>query len=232
MISDRMRVLLVEDEPSAAHVLAKGLREQSYAVDVAADGDTAIFQAGTTDYDAVILDVMLPTKDGFAVCRTIRDAGCAVPILMVTARDAVEARIEGLDCGADDYLVKPFDFGELLARLRALIRRGRQPILPERLRVGPLVLDTRARTVRAFTREVALTAKEYALLEYLARRGGDVVSRSDIAEHVWDEHYDPMSNVVDVYVQRLRRKLDQAGAASVIRTRRGEGYQLVAAETS
>ena len=225
--ADEMRVLLVEDEPSAAQVLAKGLREQSYAVDLAADGDTAIFQAGTADYDAVILDILLPKKDGFAVCRTIRDAGCAVPILMVTARDAVEARIKGLDCGADDYLVKPFDFGELLARLRALIRRGRQPILPECLRAGPLVLDTRARTVTASNRKVSLTAKEYALLEYLARRGGDVVSRGDIAEHVWDEHYDPLSNVVDVYVQRLRRKLDSPGAESVIRTRRGEGYQLV-----
>ena len=143
-----MRVLLVEDEPAAAHVLAKGLREQSYAVDVAGDGDTAIFQVGTTDYDAVILDVMLPKRNGFAVCRTIRESGCAVPILMLTARDAVEARIEGLDCGADDYLVKPFDFGELLARLRALIRRGRQPLLPERLTVGALVLDTRGRRVR------------------------------------------------------------------------------------
>jgi DNA-binding response OmpR family regulator len=227
-----MRVLLVEDEPSAAHVLAKGLREQSYAVDVAADGDAAIFQAGTTDYDAVILDVMLPKKDGFVVCRTIRDAGCTVPILMVTARDAVEARIEGLDCGADDYLVKPFDFGELLARLRALIRRGRQPILPERLSVGALVLSTRERKVSVYNHDLSLTAKEYALLVYRVRRGGDVVSRADIAEHVWDEHYDPLSNVVDVYVQRLRRKLDQAGAASVIRTRRGEGYQLVVGAAS
>src|SRR5207342_1230371 len=207
-----MRVLLVEDEPAAALVLAKGLREQTYAVDVAGDGDAAVFQIGTTDYDAVILDVMLPGRDGFAVCRTIRDSGCAVPILMVTARDAVEARIEGLDCGADDYLTKPFDFGELLARLRALIRRGRRPLLPERLRVGSLVLDTRARRVSVFDQSVSLTAKEYALLEYLVRRSGDVVSRSDIAEHVWDEHYDPVSNVVDVYVQRLRRKLEQAGA--------------------
>src|SRR5436309_16107295 len=148
MISGAMRVLLVEDEPSAAHMVAKGLREQSYAVDVAGDGESAIFQAGTTDYDAVILDVMLPVKDGFAVCRAIRDAGCVVPILMVTARDAVEARIEGLDSGADDYLVKPFDFGELLARLRALVRRGRQPLLPERLTVGPLAMDTRSRRVR------------------------------------------------------------------------------------
>jgi DNA-binding response OmpR family regulator len=210
-----MRVLLVEDEPNAAHVLAKGLREQTYAVDVAADGDTALFQVGTTDYDAVILDVMLPVLDGFAVCRAIRSSGCAVPILMVTARDAVEARIEGLDCGADDYLVKPFDFGELLARLRALIRRGRQPLLPERLTVGPLAIDTRGRRVRVYDKEVSLTAKEYALLEYLVRRAGDVVGRSDIAEHVWDEHYDPLSNVVDVYVQRLRRKLDRSARAAV-----------------
>src|SRR5258708_3885222 len=143
-----MRVLLVEDEPAAAHVLAKGLREQTYAVDVAAAGDTAVFQVGTTDYDAVILDVMLPKRNGFAVCRTIRESGCAVPILMVTARDAVDARIEGLDCGADDYLVKPFDFGELLARLRALIRRGRLPLLPERLVAGPLALATPSRRLR------------------------------------------------------------------------------------
>ena len=222
-----MRVLLVEDEPAAAHVLAKGLREQTYAVDVAGDGDAAVFQAGTTDYDAVILDVMLPGRDGFAVCRSIRDSGCAVPILMVTARDAVEARIEGLDCGADDYLVKPFDFGELLARLRALVRRGRQPLLPEKLTVGSLGIDTRSRQVSIRGADVPLTAKEYALLEYLVRRAGDVVSRADICEHVWDEHYDPMSNVVDVYVQRLRRKLDPSGSGSLIRTRRGEGYQLV-----
>ena len=223
-----MRVLLVEDEPNAALVLAKGLREQTYAVDVAADGEAALFQTATIDYDAVILDVMLPLKDGFAVCRAIRATGCAVPILMLTARDAVEARIEGLDCGADDYLVKPFDFGELLARLRALIRRGRQPLLPQLLVVGPLTLDTRGRRVQVRGRDVSLTAKEYSLLEYLTRRAGDVVSRGDIAEHVWDEHYDPLSNVVDVYVQRLRRKIDRAGAESLIRTRRGEGYQLVA----
>jgi DNA-binding response OmpR family regulator len=221
-----MRLLLVEDEPHAAHLLAKGLREQTYAVDLATDGEAAIFQIGTTDYDAVILDVMLPIRNGFDVCRAIRTSGCSVPILMVTARDAVDARIEGLDCGADDYLVKPFDFGELLARLRALIRRGSQPILPERLSIGPLTLDTRSRRAWIRNREVPLTAKEYALLEYLCRRAGDVVSRGDIAEHVWDEHYDPVSNIVDVYVQRLRRKLDRPGAGSLIRTRRGEGYQL------
>ena len=223
-----MRVLLVEDEPRAAEILAKGLREHAYAVDVAADGDAAIEQAAATDYDAVILDVMLPRQSGLAVCRTIRESGSSVPILMVTARDAVEARIAGLDCGADDYLVKPFDFGELLARLRALVRRGGQPVLPERIAIGALTLDTRGRRVVIGGRELVLTAKEYALLEYLARRAGDVVSRADIAEHVWDEHYDPMSNVVDVYIQRLRRKIEDAGAEPPIRTRRGEGYQVIA----
>jgi DNA-binding response OmpR family regulator len=222
-----MRLLLVEDEPAAARILAKGLREQAYAVDLASDGDAALFQAGTTDYDALILDVMLPITDGFAVCRAIRQTGNTVPILMLTARDAVEARIEGLDCGADDYLVKPFDFGELLARLRAVVRRGRLPILPVDVTIGALTLDTRRRRVRVGRRDVLLTAKEYALLEYFVRRAGDVVSRADIAEHVWDEHYDPLSNVVDVYVQRLRRKIDAPGTESFIRTRRGEGYELV-----
>src|SRR5437763_12275469 len=172
-----MRVLLVEDEPDAAHVLAKGLREQTYAVDVAADGEAALLHVGATDYDAVILDVMLPRRDGFAVCRAIRASGSPVPILMVTARDGVDARIQGLDCGADDYLVKPFDFGELLARLRALIRRARLPLLPQRLSVGPMEVETRSRRVWVRRREVLLTAKEYALLEYLVRRAGDVVSR-------------------------------------------------------
>lgn len=222
-----MRVLLVEDEPRAADILAKGLREHAYAVDVAADGEAALFQAGTTDYDALILDVMLPLQDGLAVCRAIRQSGNGVPILMVTARDAIEARIEGLDCGADDYLVKPFDFGELLARLRAVIRRGRQPLLAERIAIGGLILDTRSHRVFVGARELGLTAKEYAVLEYLARRPGDVVSRSEIAEHVWDEHSDPASNVVDVYIQRLRRKIEEAGVEPPIRTRRGEGYQLI-----
>jgi DNA-binding response OmpR family regulator len=222
-----MRVLLVEDEPRAAEILAKGLREHAYAVDVAGDGDAAIEQAAATDYDAVILDVMLPRQNGLAVCRTIRESGSSVPILMVTARDAVDARIQGLDCGADDYLVKPFDFGELLARLRALIRRGAHPVLPEHIAIGALTLETRGRRVLVGTRELVLTAKEYALLEYLARRAGDVVSRADIAEHVWDEHHDPLSNVVDVYIQRLRRKIEDAGVEPPIRTRRGEGYQVI-----
>ena len=223
-----MRVLLVEDEPAAALMLAKGLREQAYSVDVAGDGDDASFRLATTDYDAVVLDVMLPGRDGLALAREVRATGLAVPILMLTARDAVVARIEGLDSGADDYLTKPFDFGELLARLRALIRRGVRAPLPELLHAGPLELDTRARVVRRAGQVVALTRREYALLEFLVRRSGQVVGRAEIAEHVWDDGYDPLSNVIDVYIQRLRRKVDGHGAESLIRTRRGEGYALVA----
>jgi DNA-binding response OmpR family regulator len=222
-----VRLLLVEDEADAARVLAKGLREQAYAVDVATDGEAACFQAATADYDAIILDVMLPLKDGLAVCRDLRRDGLAVPILMLTARDGVEQRVAGLDSGADDYLQKPFDFRELLARIRALLRRGARPPLPERLVIGDLDLDSRARRVLRGGREVPLTVREYALLECLARRAGAVVGRAEISEHVWDEQYDPLSNVIDVYVQRIRRKIDVPGRASLIRTRRGEGYQLV-----
>jgi two-component system copper resistance phosphate regulon response regulator CusR len=222
-----VRLLLVEDQPAAARILAKGLREQAYAVDVAHDGEAALRQIGEADYDAVVLDLMLPLRDGLSVCRAVREAGQDVPILIVTARDAVDARIEGLDAGADDYLVKPFDFGELLARVRALVRRGGRPLVAERITVGRLILDTRARSASVSDRELPLTAKEYAVLEYFARRVGEVVTRADIAEHVWDQNYDPMSNIIDVYVQRLRRKLEQAGGGSLIRTRRGEGYQLM-----
>jgi DNA-binding response OmpR family regulator len=226
-----MRILLVEDEPDAARMVAKGLREQTYAVDIACDGEAACYQASITDYDAIVLDVLLPAKDGFEVCREVRREGTAVPILMLTARDAVEDRIAGLDSGADDYLTKPFEFGELLARLRALIRRGARPILPEKMRIADLELDTRTRRVLKRGVEVPLTAREYALLEYLVRRAGEVVGRAEISEHVWDESYEPFSNVIEVYVRRLRRKLDDPGAESVIRTRRGEGYQIVGAAT-
>ncbi len=221
-----MRILLVEDEPDAARMLAKGLREHAYAVDLADDGDAAIYQTSITDYDAVVLDVMLPGTSGLQVCRELRRRGSPVPVLMLTAREAVEDRIAGLDSGADDYLAKPFDFGELLARLRAVIRRGTRPPVPPVIEVGDLQLDTAARQVQRGDRAVSLTAREYALLEYLAHRAGSVVSRADIAEHVWDDHYDPLSNVIDVYVQRLRRKVDIDGQESLIRTRRGEGYQL------
>ena len=222
-----MRILLVEDEPSAARFIAKGLREARHAVDVAADGETAAEQCQHSDYDAVILDVMLPGKDGLAVCRELRAAGSDVPVLMLTARDAVEARVDGLDAGADDYLTKPFDFRELLARVRALTRRDRRPLSPQRIEVGHLSIDVVAQRVWSRGREVVLTSREYALLAYLAGRAGEVVGRADIAEHVWDEHYDAFSNVVDVYVQRIRRKVDEGEGPSLIRTRRGQGYQIL-----
>ena len=222
-----MRVLLVEDEPAAAGILAKGLREQAYAVDVARDGEDASFRLATTDYDVVVLDVVLPRKDGLAVARELREAGSAIPILMLTARDAVHARVAGLDSGADDYLTKPFDFAELLARLRALIRRGTRAPLGQQIAVGPLQLDTASRTVTKTGRRLSLTTREYALLEFLARRVDHVVGRAEIAEHVWDDHYDPLSNVIDVYIQRLRRKIDDPDGPSMIATRRGEGYALV-----
>jgi two-component system copper resistance phosphate regulon response regulator CusR len=222
-----VRILLVEDEPSAARMLAKGLREQAYAVDIASDGASALYQAAITDYDAVILDVMLPEPNGFDVCRQLRQAGSPVPVLMLTARDDVDSRIVGLDCGADDYLTKQFDFGELLARLRAIIRRGSRPLTPRVLRIGTLEVDMRARRVTRSGRAVVLTAREYALLEHLALHEGEVVGRAAIAEHVWESSYDPLSNVIDVYVQRLRRKLDAAGEPTLILTRRGEGYVLV-----
>jgi two-component system copper resistance phosphate regulon response regulator CusR len=170
---------------------------------------------------------MLPIRDGLSVCRDLRAAGLDVPVLMLTARDAIEARVEGLDAGADDYLTKPFDFRELLARMRALTRRERRPMTPSSIELGDVSIDVPARRVLRRGQEVVLTSREYALLEFLARRAGEVVGRAEIAEHVWDQHHDPFSNVVDVYVQRLRRKLDDPDAPSLIRTRRGQGYQLL-----
>jgi DNA-binding response OmpR family regulator len=222
-----LRILLVEDEPSAARMLAKGLREHTYAVDVAADGDRALYQSGINDYDLIILDVMLPRMSGFDVCRELRAAGSAVPVLMLTARDAIDDRVEGLDTGADDYLTKPFDFRELLAHVRALLRRG-QALQPDVIQFDDLEIDTRTRAVKRGGRGVYLTAKEYALLEYLARRAGAVVSRAEIAEHVWDENFDPFSNLIEVYVQRLRRKIDDGASMKLLHTRRGEGYALAA----
>ena len=224
-----MRILLVEDEPSAAQMLAKGLREQCYAVDVATDGESAVYQAGINDYDLVILDVMLPLKDGLEVCRELRAEGLTFPILMLTARDAPPDRVAGLDMGADDYLTKPFDFHELLARLRALLRRG-PALRPETVEIADLSIDMRARRVRRGGRQIELTAKEYALLEYMARRAGEVVTRAEIAEHVWEENFDPFSNLIEVYVQRLRRKIDEGHAPKLLRTRRGEGYVLASAK--
>jgi heavy metal response regulator len=220
-----VRILLVEDEPGAALMLAKGLREQTYAVDVTGDGEAALEQAYLNEYDLIILDVMLPGKDGFMVCRQLRDSGSSVPVIMLTARDLVDARIQGLDAGADDYLTKPFNFHELLARVRALLRR--QPAMrPATIGIADLTIDTRARQVSRSSHIIDLTAKEYALLEYMARRAGEVITRTDIAQHVWDENFDPFSNLIEVYIQRLRRKIDDGFPVKLIRTRRGEGYML------
>jgi two-component system copper resistance phosphate regulon response regulator CusR len=221
-----MRLLLVEDEVVAARLLAKGLRDHAYAVDVAADGASALTAASVNDYDVIVLDLGLPDVDGLEVCRSLREQGVPVPVLMLTARDAVQMRIAGLDSGADDYLTKPFDLDELLARLRALLRRGARALVPERITVGPLILDTRAQTASCGDVRLPLTTREYAFLEFLARHAGEVVGRSAIAEHVWDDSYDPLSNVIDVYVQRLRRKLALGGADALIKTRRGAGYLL------
>jgi len=224
-----MRILLVEDEPSAARMLAKGLREQSYAVDCAADGETALYQLSIYDYDLVILDVMLPHKDGLQVCLEMRDLGLSIPVLMLTARDAVDDRISGLDAGADDYLIKPFDFGELLARVRALLRR-RDTLQTEVLTVADLEINTRTRSVKRGETRIQLSAKEYALVEYFARNADRVLSRADIAEHVWDKNFDIFSNLIEVYVQRLRRKIDDGYQIKLFQTRRGEGYALTADE--
>jgi DNA-binding response OmpR family regulator len=222
-----MRLLLVEDDSRIARFVARGLQEQSYAVDLVANGDEALYQVEINDYDLVVLDVMIPGKDGFATCRGIRDLGRRMPVLMLTARDAVEDRIKGLDSGADDYLTKPFEFGELLARLRALLRRPKD-LRPAQVRVGDLELDTGTQTAKRGSRVISLTGKEYALLEFLARNAGRVIGRAEIAEHVWDESFDPFSNLIEVYVNRLRRKLGEEGDNSLLQTRRGSGYILSA----
>jgi two-component system copper resistance phosphate regulon response regulator CusR len=222
-----VRILLAEDEPRVAGFVAKGLREQTYAVDIARDGAEALYYAGVNEYDLVILDVMLPAKNGFSVCRELRGSGFRAPILMLTARDAVDDRVEGLDCGADDYLTKPFDFKELLARLRALSRRATQ-IRPEVIEVGDLALNTASHRISRAGRPISVTAKEYALLEFLMLNQNRVVNREQIAQHVWDESFDPLSNIIDVYVRRLRAKVDVGFEQPLIHTRRGEGYMLTA----
>ena len=222
-----MRLLLVEDEPRVARFIAKGLREKTYAVDLAPDGEQALYLSEVNDYDLIILDVMLPVKNGYTVCRELRAAGCRRPVLMLTARDAVDDRVKGLDSGADDYLTKPFDFKELLARIRALLRRPHE-IRPEVIRISDLTLNTGNHTAMRAGRPIGLTAKEYALLEFLVQRRNRIVGREQIAQHVWDENFDPLSNVIDVYVRRLRAKIDEGFDQSLIHTRRGEGYMLSA----
>ena len=220
-----MRILVVEDEPAAANVLAKGLREHAYAVDLAPDGRAALEQLEVANYDLVILDVLMPRMNGLELCRRLRSDAVAVPILMLTARGGLEERVEGLDGGADDYLSKPYHFPELLARVRALLRRG-PALQPAVLSLADLVIDSRARRVTRAGQAVALTSKEYALLEYLMHRRTHVVGRAEIAEHVWDEHFDPASNLIEVYIQRLRRKIDDDQPVKLIQTRRGAGYTL------
>ena len=220
-----MRVLIVEDEAKMAGLIRRGLREDGMAPDVAARGEDALWMAGATDYDAIVLDVMLPGMDGFQTCRRLREEGVWSPVLMLTARDAVEDRVAGLDGGADDYLTKPFSFSELVARLRALARRGAIE-KPTVLTVGDLALDPATHRVWRGDSEVHLSAKEFALLETFMRRPGQVLSRYQLLEHAWDYEYENRSNVIDVYVRYLREKVDRPFDVESIETVRGAGYRL------
>jgi DNA-binding response OmpR family regulator len=220
-----MRILVVEDSRRLAGIIKRGLLGEGYAVDNAFDGEEAEYMAETTPFDVIVLDIMLPKKDGIAVCRNLRAKGVNIPILMLTAKDSVEDRVTGLDSGADDYLVKPFAFAELLARLRALLRRE---VLPktQKLQVGDLALDPQSREVWRDGSRVDLTAKEYAILEYFLRHPNAVVTRTMLGESVWNYEFDGISNIIDVYVRRLRRKIDLDGRDSLIQTVRGAGYRL------
>jgi two-component system OmpR family response regulator len=220
-----MRVLIVEDDVKMASLLRRALREENVAADVAINGEDAIWMAAATDYDAVVLDVMLPGMDGFAVCRRLRSDGVWSPVLMLTARDAVEDRVAGLDGGADDYLVKPFSFTELFARIRALVRRG--PVhRPAVLEAGDLHLDPGARRVWRGSIDITLSAKEFALLETFMRRPGQMLDRFQLLEHAWDYDYENRSNIVDVYVRYLREKVDRPFGVESIETVRGAGYRM------
>ena len=220
-----MRVLIVEDEAKMASLIRRGLRREGIAADLAREGEDALWMAGATEYDAIVLDLMLPGIDGFEVCRRMRDDGIPSPILMLTARDGVHDRVAGLDAGADDYLVKPFSYAELLARLRALARRARGERSPE-LRVGDLRMDPAKRQVWRGETEIELSAKEFAVLEVFMRRPGEVLSRFQLLEHAWDYEYENRSNIVDAYVRLLRRKVDQPFGTKSIQTVRGAGYRL------
>ena len=220
-----MRVLIVEDEVRMASLIRRGLVQEGIAADIAASGEDALWMAGAHDYDGIVLDVLLPGLSGFETCRRLRESGIWAPVLMLTARDSVEDRVAGLDTGADDYLVKPFAFAELLARLRALARRG-EVERPSVLEVGDLRLDPASREVRRGSTEIRLSAKEFALLETFMRRPGEVLSRLLLLEHAWDFAYENRSNIVDVYVRRLRTKLDEPFGRTSLETVRGAGYRL------
>lgn len=219
-----MRILVVEDEYKLAQFIRRGLKEEGYAVDSARDGQEGYFMASTNEYDLLILDLMLPGMDGLSLCRKLRQEKIPVPIFMLTAKDAVPDKVRGLDAGADDYLTKPFDFDEFLARVRTLLRRETQQA--GLLQVADLALDRLAHKVKRGDKEIVLTAKEYALLEYLMQNAGKVVSRTMISEHVWDINFDTFTNVIDVYVNYLRNKIDLGHKKKLIHTLRGRGYIL------
>ncbi|MGD9851219.1 MAG: heavy metal response regulator transcription factor [Nitrospirales bacterium] len=220
-----MRILLVEDDSSVSGFIVKGLREERYAVDLATDGETGLSMAEVSPYDVIILDVMLPKLSGFDICRRLRAQRQTTPILLLTARDAVEDRVTGLDTGADDYLTKPFAFAELLARIRALLRRGSAQPTPH-LKIVDLELDPVSHRVRRGGQDIILTNKEYSLLEYLMRNTGRVLTRTAITEHVWDIHYESVTNIVDVHIKSLRSKMDRDFSPQLIHTVRGVGYVL------
>lgn len=220
-----MRILIVEDDKKVAGFLRRGLKEERYAIDVCYDGEEALFQSQVNQYDLIILDVMLPKKNGFAVCKQIREEGYLTPILMLTARDQLEDKIKGLQEGADDYLTKPFAFEELLARIKALLRRT-QDYKTKTMKVGGLELDPVSRKVTREDKPVSLTGKEYALLEYLMRNKGRIITQTMIIDHVWDMNFDGLSNVVNVYINHLREKIDKGFPQKYIHTIRGVGYKI------
>jgi heavy metal response regulator len=220
-----MRILVIEDEKKVAEFISNGLAEEGYAVDVAHDGDQGYFLATTNEYDAILLDIMLPKMDGVTLCTKLRSEDNHSPILMLTAKDAIKDKVRGLDAGADDYLTKPFAFEELLARIRSLLRK-KSLQQKTRFQIDNLVLDTITHTVSRGESEIALSVKEYALLEYLMRNTGSVVTRTMIAEHVWDINFDTFTNVIDVYISYLRNKIDRGYETKLIHTVRGRGYVL------
>ncbi len=220
-----MRILVVDDDRRLCGIIKRGLLEEGYAVDVAHDGEEGGYLAECESYDVIILDIMMPIKDGLEVCRSLREKRVNIPILMLTARDSVEDRVTGLDAGADDYLVKPFAFSELLARIRALLRREGASKSP-RIQVGDLVLDTVTRESWRGQRLIELTTKEYTILEYFMRHPNMVITRTMLQEHAWDYDFDSLSNLIDVYIRRLRRKIDNGEPESMFQTVRGAGYRL------
>ncbi len=220
-----MRILVIEDEKHIADFIKQGLKEEGYSVDVAYDGEKGYFLAGTEEYDAIVLDLMIPKIDGITLCKKLRQDKINTPILMLTAKDSVHDKVAGLDSGAEDYLTKPFAFKEFLARIRVLLRKDKKAI-PTKLQVADLVMDILTHKVTRDTKEIILTTKEFSLLEYLMRNAGQVVTRTAISEHVWDINFDTTTNVIDVHITALRRKVDRTHKKELIHTIRGRGYTI------